>query len=144
MLAIPHNAKLFICQHPINMQKSFDGLSAVVGDLFPEGLTTGALFVFFNRRRDHIKVLFWGNDGLAIWFKRLEKGSFAWNWESSSSLNRKGLLILLEGITPKTSPSERLDPGPLDARTGCFLEIPLVARLGSSFIHWSRPAGAWV
>ena len=101
MLAIPHNAKLFICQHPVNIRKSFDGLSAVVGELFPGELTSGALFVFLNRRRDHIKVLFWDNDGLAIWFKRLEKGTFAWSWESPSSLNRKGFLMLLEGITPK-------------------------------------------
>ena len=101
MLVIPHNTRLLICQHPVNMRKSFDGLSAIVGELFPGELTSGALFVFLNRRRNHIKVLVWDNDGLAIWFKRLEKGAFAWDWENPSDLTRKSFLMLLEGITPK-------------------------------------------
>jgi transposase len=77
MLSIPGNARLFICQHPVNMRKSFEGLSALVEELFPEELLSGALFIFLNRRKDHMKVFLWDKDGLVIWFKRLEKGSFA-------------------------------------------------------------------
>lgn len=101
MLTIPGNARLFLCQHPVNMRKSFEGLSALVEQLFPEELLTGALFIFLNRRRDHMKVLFWDNDGLVIWFKRLEKGAFAWKWEGKSQIDRRTFFMLLEGITPK-------------------------------------------
>jgi transposase len=101
MLTIPGNARLFLCQHPVNMRKSFEGLSAIVEQLFPEELLSGALFIFLNRRKDHMKVLFWDKDGLVIWFKRLEKGSFAWKWGSDNVIDRRTFLMLLEGVTPK-------------------------------------------
>lgn len=101
MLTIPGNARLFLCQHPVNMKKSFEGLSAIVEQLFPGEILSGAFFIFINRRKDHMKVLFWDRDGLVIWFKRLEKGSFAWRWGDQSSLDRRSFLMLLEGVIPK-------------------------------------------
>jgi len=101
MLTIPGNARLFLCQHPVNMRKSFEGLSAIVEELFPNELLSGALFIFLNRRKDHMKVFFWDKDGLIIWFKRLEKGSFAWKWGSDNLIDRRTFLMLLEGVTPK-------------------------------------------
>ena len=101
MLSIPGNVRLFFCQHPVSMRKSFEGLSALVEQLFPEQLLSGALFIFLNRRKDHMKVLFWDSDGLVIWFKRLEKGSFLWEWGSRNQIDRRGFLMLLEGVTPK-------------------------------------------
>ena len=101
MLSIPGNARLYICQHPVNMRKSFEGLSALVEELFPEELLSGALFIFLNRRKDHMKVFFWDKDGLIIWFKRLEKGSFAWKWGGDNQIDRRTFLMLLEGVTPK-------------------------------------------
>ena len=101
MLTLPSNSRLFLCQHPMSMKKSFEGLSKVIEDLFPGELLSGAFFIFLNRRRDHMKVLFWDNDGFVIWFKRLEKGTFFWKWGSQSRIDRKTFLLLLEGITPK-------------------------------------------
>lgn len=101
MLTIPGNARLFLCQMPVSMRKSFEGLSALVEQLFPDELLTGAFFIFLNRRKDHMKVLFWDRDGLVIWFKRLEKGSFAWKWGSENRIDRREFLMLLEGVTPK-------------------------------------------
>jgi transposase len=101
MLTIPGNAQLFLCQMPVNMRKSFEGLSGLVEQLFPDELLTGAFFIFLNRRKDHMKVLFWDRDGLVIWFKRLEKGSFAWKWGNENSIDRRTFFMLLEGITPK-------------------------------------------
>jgi transposase len=101
MLTIPGNARLFICREPVNMRKSFEGLSAIVEQLFPGELLTGSLFIFLNRRKDHMKVLFWDKDGLVIWFKRLEKGTFSWKWGDTTLLDRRGFLMLLEGIIPK-------------------------------------------
>ena len=101
MLTVPGNARLFLCQTPMNMRKSFEGLGAVVGQLFPGELLSGAFFIFLNRGRDHMKVLFWDGDGFVIWYKRLEKGTFSSRCESTTSLDRRTFLMLLEGITPK-------------------------------------------
>lgn len=101
MLTIPGNARLFLYQQPLNMRKSFEGLSAAIEQLFPGELLSGALFIFLNRRKDHMKVLFWDNDGFVIYFKRLEKGTFNWKWGNSDILDRRAFLMLLEGITPK-------------------------------------------
>jgi transposase len=101
MITVPGSARLFLCQHPVNMRKSFEGLSQQVETLFPGELLSGAFFIFLNRRRDHIKVLFWDKDGFIIWFKRLEQGTFPWKWGDTSPLDRRAFLMLLEGVTPK-------------------------------------------
>ena len=77
MLTIPGNARHFICHHLVNIRKSFVGLSAIVEELFPSKLLSGTWFIFLNQLRDQMKVLFGDKDGLVIWFKRLEKGTFA-------------------------------------------------------------------
>lgn len=101
MLTIAANTQIFLCQHPISMRKSFEGLSAAVEALFPGELLTGAYFIFLNRKRDYMKVLYFDGDGLAIWSKRLEKGSFTGRESSQQRMCRREFLMLLEGITPK-------------------------------------------
>lgn len=101
MLTLAGNARLFFCRTPINMRKSFEGLSATVEQLFPGELLSGAFFIFLNKSKDHLKVLFWDQDGFVIYFKRLEKGTFLWEWGSSAILDRRAFFMLLEGITPK-------------------------------------------
>ena len=83
------------------MRKSFEGLNAVIEKLFPGELLSGAFFIFLNRRKDHLKLLFWDGDGFVIYFKRLEKGTYSWKWGDVSHLDRKTFLMLLEGIIPK-------------------------------------------
>jgi transposase len=68
--------RVFLCTRATDMRKSFDGLSGLVQECFGEDLLTGHLFLFLNRRRDRIKILFFDRDGLVIWYKRLESGSF--------------------------------------------------------------------
>jgi transposase len=101
MLTIPANARLFLCQVPMNMRKSFEGLASVVEQMFPGDLLSGALFIFLSRRKDHMKVLYWDGDGFAIFYKRLEKGYFHVRNETPSPMTRRDFLLLLEGITPK-------------------------------------------
>lgn len=83
------------------MRKSFEGLSGVIEELFPGELLSGAYFIFLNRRKDHIKILYWDGDGFVIYFKRLEKGSYGWKWGADPSFDRRSFLMLLEGIVPK-------------------------------------------
>jgi len=68
--------RVFLCTRPTDMRKSFDGLSGLVQECFTADLLTGHLFLFLNRRRDRIKILYFDRDGLAIWYKRLESVSF--------------------------------------------------------------------
>src|ERR1700722_3918988 len=101
MLALPAQVRIFLYQYPVSMRKSFEGLSPTVEQLFPGELLSGALFVFFNRRRDHLKILLWDGDGFVIYFKRLEKGTYLWKWGSPPTIDRKSFLMILEGVTPK-------------------------------------------
>lgn len=100
MITVSNTARLFLFEAPVNMLKSFEGLSILIESSFPGELMTG-YFIFLNRRRDRMKVLYWDGDGFSIWYKRLEKGSFLRQKSSSSQLERREFLMLLEGVTPK-------------------------------------------
>ena len=101
MLSFSGNARIFLYTDPVNMHKSFEGLSALAIQKFDVDLVSGAYFVFMNRTRNRLKVLYWDSDGLAIWYKRLEKGSFARRQLENHQMDRRNFLMLLEGITPK-------------------------------------------
>lgn len=101
MLTLPNKPRLFLFQEAVDMRRSFEGLSAIAEKAFPEELLTdGAYFIFLNRRKDSMKVLYWDLDGLAIWYKRLEKGTFS-RKSSENAISRREFLMLLEGIEPK-------------------------------------------
>lgn len=85
------------------MRKSFEGLSALVDAAFPGKLLSGSLFLFLNRRRTLIKVLYWEGDGFAIWYKRLEQGRFSGCFSGRQELSRQQFVLLLEGIVPQRS-----------------------------------------
>jgi transposase len=83
------------------MRKSFHGLCAKVYAHMGSPVD-GAYYVFINRARTHVKVLFWDGDGLVIYYKRLEKGSFSLPECNGDKikLDRRRLTMLLEGIEP--------------------------------------------
>jgi transposase len=68
--------KIYLYAKHVDMRKSFDGLHALVQSEFQRDIRQGDLFLFLNRRLDRIKLIHWDRDGLAIWMKRLERGSF--------------------------------------------------------------------
>ncbi len=68
--------RIFVCTAPIKMNLSFDRLMGAAQETFDEDPFSGHLFLFFNRGRDRIKILFWDADGFCIWYKRLEFGVF--------------------------------------------------------------------
>ena len=92
--------RIYLHAEPTDMRKSFNGLSALVRASFPESLLTGASFVFVNRRRTHLKALYWDGDGFVIFHKRLERGTFRVRWDGRSELTRREFTLLLEGVAP--------------------------------------------
>ena len=103
MLSLSPNVQIYLCTAPTDMRKSFDGLSALVASVMNQDLLSGHLFLFLNRRRDHIKLMYWDRDGLAIWYKRLEAGTFeapsAQADQSHLELDATQFALLLNGVS---------------------------------------------
>ena len=76
MLSISGQVKVFIAAQPTDMRKSFDTLAALVQEVLKLDPLSGHLFMFRGKRGDGVKILWWDRDGLAIYYKRLEKGTF--------------------------------------------------------------------
>ena len=76
MLSLPPSVHVFISRDPINMRMSFDALENRVRVVLQENPMSGHLFVFTNKRRDHLKILMWDRHGWSILYKRLEVGTF--------------------------------------------------------------------
>ena len=76
MLTLSNHTRIFVFAGVTDFRKGFNGLSGLVADHFDVQLLSGHLFLFCNRSRDRIKILFWDNDGLVLWYKRLEAGSY--------------------------------------------------------------------
>lgn len=96
--------KVFLGLEAVDMRKSFNGLWAQASEVLGEDPFSGALFIFTNRNRDRIKILYWDGSGVWVFAKRLEKGRFSW---PSASPGRKvqltcaALSMLLAGIDLK-------------------------------------------
>jgi transposase len=97
----PATSRIFLYDQTVDMRKSFEGLSRLIERAFPEKLLTGALFLFLNRRRNLIKILYWEGDGFVIWYKRLEQGTFSSCFSDRDELSRQQFTMLLEGIAPR-------------------------------------------
>jgi transposase len=76
MFGLSAAVRVYLAKGPADMRKSFDGLAALASGALELDPFSGHLFVFLNRRRDRIKILYWDRDGLAVWAKRLERGTF--------------------------------------------------------------------
>lgn len=102
MISLPPTVKIFLAIEPADMRKGFDGLKALIEVQLGCDPLSGHLFVFRSRRGDRLKILYWDRDGLALWYKRLEQGRFAWPRVSEDQrqieLLPAELAMLLEGI----------------------------------------------
>jgi transposase len=76
MLSLSLPGRVFLCLLPTDMRKSFDSLAGLVEQQLGQDPLAGDLFVFRSKRGDRLKLLYWDSDGLAIWYKRLEEGTF--------------------------------------------------------------------
>ena len=106
MLNIPRSVKIFVGLVPVDLRKGFDSLAALVETVLAQDPLSGQLFVFRNKRADRIKLLYWDGDGYAIWYKRLESGSFrfprpqqpAEEAPVSLAISAADLTMLLDGV----------------------------------------------
>ena len=102
MISLPASVRVYLCTVPCDMRRSFDGLQGLVARVMQLDALAGHLFVFSNRKRDRVKILYWDRDGFAIWSKRLEEGTYAMPFgkarEARCELNAPELSALLSGI----------------------------------------------
>jgi transposase len=104
MLMLPTALKIYLAIEPVDMRKHFDGLWALAVERLREDPRQGAAFIFGNKDRDRIKILYWDGTGPWIFAKRLEKGRFTWPRGGDAtkvSLAPEALTMLLAGIELK-------------------------------------------
>ena len=101
MIAINSEARIFVFTGVTDMRKGFHGLCALVQQ-FAEDPIDGSFYVFSNRHRDRLKILYWDGDGLILWYKQLQKGLFdiAQSIDGKLQMDRRQLLMILEGVEP--------------------------------------------
>ena len=104
------NLRIFVCTSPIKMNLSFDSLMGLAQETFDQDPLSGHLFLFVNRNRDRMKILFWDRDGFCIWYKRLERGTFqllTTDDEQGIELDYAQLVKLLGGLDLRTGRRRR-------------------------------------
>ena len=105
MLSLSSKCRYYLYKGSTDMRKGFDGLGGLVKSHIESDLQSGDVFIFINKRRDRVKMLSWEVTGFAIYYKRLERGSFELpsdiGEKSSIELSWSTLVMLLEGIELK-------------------------------------------
>lgn len=89
-------AMVYVVAEPCDLRKSIDGLALAVESCLGHSPLSGSVFVFFNRGRDKVKLLWWDRHGFWLAYKRLEKGRF--RKPLAGTISRSDLLLLLEGV----------------------------------------------
>jgi transposase len=101
------SVRIYLATGATDMRKGFDSLAALIRDALGHDPLSGSLFLFVGRSRDRLKILYWDSDGYAVWYKRLEEGTFrlpstraagAASVGASVELKASELAMLLEGI----------------------------------------------
>jgi transposase len=100
MLSFTGSLKIYVAVEGCDMRKSFEGLQALVVTALDQDLRSGALFVFSNRRRTRLKILYWDGTGLWVMAKRLEEGTFSWpkGDQKAIRLRPEAFAMLTDGI----------------------------------------------
>ena len=96
-------ASIFVAVHPVDLRRSFDGLAAAARERMSKDPQSGALFLFFNKAHDRVKILWWDHTGFALLYKRLERGTFripdpVEPGASSVAIDAAELAKILEGV----------------------------------------------
>jgi transposase len=103
VLSLPPSVRLFVATEVVDGRKGADSLMALVRSAFGQDPLSGHLYVFFSRRRDRVRIVYWDRNGYAMWTKRLERGRFYASHAPEpvgplSSIEAAELALVLEGI----------------------------------------------
>jgi transposase len=104
MIALPPQVRVFLYRRPTDMRKSFHGLVALTESALKKDPLSGSFFVFVNRRRDRIKILYWGQTGFCIWYQQLQQGTYqlpshdSLDEQDTLEVTRSQLSLILDGI----------------------------------------------
>jgi len=103
MLSLPPSVRIFVATQPVDGRKGVDSLAAMVRSVFEADPLSGHLYVFFSKRCDRVRVMYWDRNGFAMWTKRLECGRFHARFSLQSRLTvtvleAAELALILEGI----------------------------------------------
>ena len=104
MIALPSQLRVFLYRRPTDMRKSFNGLVALTEAELKQDPLSGSFFVFVNRRRDRIKILYWGQTGYCIWYQQLQRGTYqlpdheSLDEQDTVEVSRSQLSLILDGI----------------------------------------------
>jgi transposase len=103
LLSLPPSVRLFVATQPIDGRKGADSLMVIVRDVFRYDPLDGHIFVFFSKRRDRVRLVYWDRNGFAMWSKRLEKGRFSPAFSADgklavSTMEAAELALIIEGI----------------------------------------------
>lgn len=121
MLSLPPSVRLFIATQVVDGRKGPDSLMTLVRDVLGQDIFDGHLFVFFTRRRDRVRIIYWDRNGIAMWTKRLERGRFCFQTQDDDNIDVRTieaaeLGLILEGINldgarrrPRWQPPRRVD-----------------------------------
>lgn len=101
MLCITKNARIFLYGKTIDLRIGFEGLITAIQYAFNDRIDFEAYYVFLNKRRNRIKVLYWNGNNLAIWYTRSRKGVFAPREFIKTSINRNEFKRILKGKSPQ-------------------------------------------
>lgn len=109
MLSLTPATRIFLVSGATDMRKSFNGLVAIVENELGSDPLSGHLFVFSNRQRNRLKVLYWDRTGLWVCAKRLEMGTFAWPTGSEPAIEMTSaeLALIVGGIDLKDTRKRR-------------------------------------
>jgi transposase len=103
MLSLPPSVRVFVATQPVDGRKGADSLMVIVRDLLGHDPLCGHLYVFFSRRCDRVRIVYWDRNGFAMWGKRLERGRFRPTFSidgslAASAIESAELALVLEGI----------------------------------------------
>jgi transposase len=128
MLSLPPSVRVFVATQPIDGRKGADSLMAIVRDLLGHDPLSGHLYVFFSRRCDRVRIVYWDRNGIAMWSKRLERGRFRPTFAADAALSANAvefaeLALVLEGIDlagarrrPRWQPAPRMNGAGISER----------------------------
>jgi transposase len=105
MLHLSATCKYYLCRTPVDIRKGFDSLSGMVTNQMGLSVLSGAVFIFFNKNHNQVKLLLWEGDGFSIYYKRLEKGTYECPTATTDcadiSISHEAFQFILQGVSLK-------------------------------------------